>query len=94
MGKSPLTVGMDSAPVTLYAKKDKNSDFSEALLATSENILLVMCGLVPPNYDYISLTPPEQPTTILFKSGGVGGTTVSTLTITYSGSDIATVTKT
>lgn len=50
--------------------------------------------LVPKVYDYISLTPPSLPTSIIFKTGGSGGATVATLTIVYSGSDISTITRT
>lgn len=55
---------------------------------------VIASSLVPLEYDYISLTPPSQPTTIVFKSGGASGTTVATLTIVYSGTDISTVTRT
>lgn len=84
----------DASPSVLYAKQDLNSKFAEPVLADSNNILLVSSGLVPPLYDYIELSPANQPTSIVFKQGGSGGTTVSTLTITYSGSDIETVTRT
>ena len=94
MPKPPLTVGMDTAPATLYAKKDLDSSFAEALLATDSNVLMVAGGLVPPGYDYISLSPASQPTTIVFKQGGSGGTVLSTLTIAYSGGDISSVTRT
>ncbi len=94
MPKPPLTVGMDTAPVTLYAKKDLDSAFAEALLAGSDNILLVNSGLVPAGYDYISLSPASKPTTVVFKTGGSGGTVLSTLTIAYDGNDISSVTRT
>lgn len=55
---------------------------------------VISSGLVPLEYDYVSLTPPDLPTVIVFKTGGSSGTTVATLTITYSGTDIATVTRT
>lgn len=39
-------------------------------------------GLIPSSYDYISFSPDRtNPTTIVFKSGGSGGTTVATLTL-------------
>lgn len=50
--------------------------------------------LVPKIYDYIELSPATQPTTIIYKSGGTNGMVVATLTITYSGSNIASVTRT
>lgn len=58
---------------------------------------IVASGLIPKEYDYISFSPAtDAPTTILFKTGGSGGTLVATLTITYgtSGSDVSTVTRT
>lgn len=50
--------------------------------------------LVPKQFDYIHLDPPSQPTTITYKIGGASGTTVAVLTLTYSGTDVATVTRT
>lgn len=50
--------------------------------------------LVPKAYDYIYMSPAAQPTTVIYKIGGSGGTTVATLTITYSGTDIESVTRT
>lgn len=54
-------------------------------------------GLVPQAYDYISIPSYDgnnNPLTVIYKVGGSGGTTVATLTLTYSGSNIATVTRT
>lgn len=54
-------------------------------------------ALIPFAFDFISFSPATaSPTTILFKSGGSGGTTVATLTIVYgtNGTDISTVTRT
>lgn len=50
--------------------------------------------LVPKTYDYISMSPASQPTTVIYKRGGSGGTTVATLTIAYSGTDVSSVTRT
>lgn len=55
---------------------------------------LTWSGLRIPAYDYVSLSPADLPTTITFKSGGAGGTTVATLTLVYDGSgNLSTVTK-
>lgn len=58
-------------------------------------------GFAIPEYDYISLTyvaagdGQGEIETATFKTGGSGGTTVATLTLTYNANDeIATVTKT
>lgn len=54
-------------------------------------------SLVPGTYDYISYTSGTLTDTYVFKTGGSGGTTVSTVVITYTDSTKATmsnVTKT
>lgn len=49
---------------------------------------LMISSLVPEKYDYVDLTyTGTNPTTIVFKTGGVGGTTVATLTLTYDASN-------
>ena len=51
-------------------------------------------GLQIPVHDYISLSyTGANLTSVVFKTGGAGGTTVATLTLGYSGSDLTTVTK-
>lgn len=49
--------------------------------------------LVPAEFDAIDLSPPDKPTTIRYYVGGVGGTLVATLSLTYSGDDVATVSR-
>jgi len=52
-------------------------------------------SLVPSEYDYISLSyTGDNLTGVVFKDGGSGGTTVSTLTLAYTGSNLISVTKT
>jgi hypothetical protein len=52
-------------------------------------------SLVPKNYDYIGLTyTGSNITTVIYKTGGVTGDTVSTLTLAYTGSVLDSVTKT
>jgi archaellum component FlaC len=46
--------------------------------------------LVPQNFDSIELSPADYPTTVTYKSKG---NTVAVLTITYSGTDIASVVR-
>lgn len=56
---------------------------------------LILSGLVPAAYDYISLSYTSTNLTgVVYKTGGSGGTTVATLTIAYSGTDISSVTRT
>ena len=57
--------------------------------------LQTLNSLVPSQYDYISLSyTGDNLTGVVFKTGGSGGTTVSTLTLAYSGSNLTSVTKT
>ena len=83
----------DAAPAVLYAKRNSDSKDAYPLIADN-NGRLILASLVPESYDYISLDPPAQPTTILYKSGGASGTLVATLTLTYSGTNVATVART
>jgi len=51
--------------------------------------------LVPEEYDYIALTyTGNNITTVVYRQGGSGGTIVATLTLTYTGSRLDTVTRT
>jgi len=55
----------------------------------------ILGQLVPANYDYIILGYTGlNMTSVVYKTGGSGGTTVATITLTYSGSQILTITKT
>jgi hypothetical protein len=47
---------------------------------------------LPPS-DHITLSPPEKPTTITYRMGGETGTVVATVTLTYSGDDVATISR-
>lgn len=51
--------------------------------------------LVPGQYDYIELGyTGSDLTSVIYKTGGVGGTIVATLTLTYTGGNLISVTKT
>lgn len=67
---------------------DSNRSFVNPASAEGQSYMLV-----PKIYDYISLSPASLPTTVVYKTGGASGTTVATLTIVYSGTDISTVTR-
>lgn len=57
--------------------------------------LQALNSLVPTTYDYISLVyTGNNVTSVLYKTGGSGGTTVSTLTLAYTGNNLTSVTKT
>jgi hypothetical protein len=56
---------------------------------------VVANSLAPSTYDFISLSyTGSNLTGVVFKSGGSGGTVISTLTLAYSGSTLTSVTKT
>lgn len=70
-------------------------------LATSANQdtiidnLETLNSLIPSIWDYASLSyTGDNLTGVVFKNGGSGGTTVSTLTLGYTGSNLTSVTKT
>lgn len=51
-------------------------------------------GFSLPAYDYLSLSYTSGNVTgVVYKTGGASGTTVATLTLAYSGSDLISVTK-
>lgn len=51
--------------------------------------------LVPEEHDFVGLSyTGSNLTTIIYKQGGAGGTTVATLTLAYTGSRLDTVTRT
>jgi hypothetical protein len=53
-----------------------------------------IAGMAIPANDYISLSYTSGNLTgVVYKSGGSGGTTVATLTLAYSGSNLVSVTK-
>jgi hypothetical protein len=62
-------------------------------LAT-EDTLQKLIGFDIPPFDYISLSyTGDNLTGVVYKTGGSGGTTVATLTLTYTGSVLDTITK-
>ena len=63
-------------------------------LVSSTNPLPVADGFQLDVYDYISLSyTGDNLTGVVFKTGGSSGTTVATLTLAYSGSNLTSVTK-
>lgn len=69
------------------------------LLVSDEDVLKelqTINSLVPSKFDYISLSYTlGNVTTVVYKNGGAGGTTISTLTLAYDGSgNLTSVTKT
>jgi len=70
----------------------RNSVASEATLREIKDGLI---GLNIPVHDYLSLSyTGSDLTEVIYKTGGSGGTTVATLTLTYDGSNnLISVTK-
>lgn len=61
----------------------------------SSELQIITSGLSIPDHDYISLSyTGANLTGVIYKVNGSSGTTVSTLTLAYSGSDLVSVTKT
>lgn len=57
--------------------------------------VLDVSNLVPDRYDYIELGyTGSNLTSVTYKTGGSGGTTVATLTLVYTGSQLDSITKT
>jgi len=75
-----------------------NNDYQVKVTSSASGDIqhvLIESSLVPSSYDYISLSYTGSDLTgIVYKTGGSGGTTVATLTLTYSGGNISTITRT
>ena len=90
--------------MTLDSSLDIKDLEKQKFVAVSSNLTAVRVldsvsnSLVPDCYDYISLSYTDSNlTTVVFKIGGASGTTVSTLTLAYTGttvSNLVSVTKT
>jgi hypothetical protein len=80
---------------------EAKQDVTNALLTTTSADLAAtkasaasIAGMAIPANDYISLSyTGANLTSVVYKSGGASGTTVATLTLDYSGSDLISVTK-
>ena len=68
---------------------------TQTTVADIKTELQTLNSLIPSVYDYISLSyTGSNLTTVLFKIGGSGGTTISTLTLVYDGNNnLTSVTK-
>ena len=94
------TTSGDAVTVT-NNKLDVNATVSIPDIATETTLDAIntklggLSSFTPAVYDYISLTyTGDDLTGVVFKSGGSGGTTVSTLTLAYAGGVLTSVTKT
>ena len=96
-GNVTIRTTVSSGDIEIGAVEVKDAT-SDTRAVVDGNGLRVFDGvansLVPDEYDYISLSyTGDNLTGVVFKSGGAGGTTVSTLTLGYSGSTLTSVTK-
>lgn len=88
-GKQVSNFGGDMTAPSVVALKTGTTQVS------ATNPLPVAEGFQLDQYDYISLSyTGDNLTSVVYKTGGASGTTVATLTIAYSGSNITSVTKT
>lgn len=80
----------------LRVDADENLKVAGTFTPTGVLDVLNLGQLVPKIYDFISCSPSgNNPTTVIYKTGGASGTTVATLTITYNGdNELLTVTRT
>lgn len=82
-GKIPVDASVSITGVATEAKQD-------VIISDTSSI----AGLKVPAHDYISLSyTGTNLTSIVYKTGGSGGTTVATLTLAYSGSQLISVSK-
>lgn len=89
-----VNVELDSTKNAMYVKSESLA--TSAKQDTVINRLDSLVGLDIPEHDYISLGyTGSNLTSVIYKIGGSGGTTVATLTLAYDGSDnLISVTKT
>lgn len=67
---------------------------NQAWVSPSKPLPVSVQGLDIPDHDYISLSyTGDNLTGVVYKTGGSSGTTVATLALTYSGSNLTSVTR-
>lgn len=87
--------------MTIRDKSRSDLEWQKFVTDSSGNVAVnvlsfdeVANSLVPSQYDYISLGySGSDLTSVIYKMGGSDGTTVSTLTLAYSGSNLISVSK-
>lgn len=87
----PVDIGNATLSVTADGVEIKNDAGNPVPVQGTVNTLT---GLEIPDHDYISLSyTGDNLTGVVYKTGGASGTTVATLTLAYSGSNLISVTK-
>lgn len=80
--------------IAVYGSSDGGTTWYPVKIDSSGR-LDVGSGLVTESYDYIVLSyDGDNLTGVVYKSGGVSGDVVATLTLAYSGSTLISITKT
>lgn len=82
-------------PVSLSALEEVTAvgPLTNSELRAAPPEVLNVSQLVPAEYDSIELIPPAKPTVIRYYVGGLSGTLVATLTLSYDGDDVSTVSR-
>lgn len=89
MTDSTIDITNTTDPVQKLLKIVDNGDGTYSVAVSPRE-----SGLDIPTYDYISLSyTGDNLTSVVFKTGGSGGTTVATLTLAYTGARLDSVTK-
>jgi hypothetical protein len=93
-------IALDSLTVNTDQIEAKQDTTNALLTTTAADTALIkassasIAGMAIPPNDFISLSYTSGNLTgVVYKSGGASGTTVATLTLAYSGSDLISVTK-
>jgi hypothetical protein len=87
----PVNIGTATLSVTADGVEIKNDIGNPVPVSGTVNVLT---GLEIPDHDYIALSyTGDNLTGVVYKTGGSGGTTVATLTLAYTGSQLISVTK-
>jgi len=95
-GNTALRTAITVQDIEIGAVEIKDSDSDTRVEVNDNNRLttLNMGQLVPEEYDYLDFNYTDDDLTeIIYKTGGAGGSTVATLTLTYSGGKLNTITK-
>lgn len=87
---------LTTGDIEIGAVELKDHDGTDRMAVDSSNAgaVAVQNKLVPEYYDYIALSyTGSDLTSVVYKTGGSGGTTVATLTLAYTSSVLDSVTK-
>ena len=89
----PIPVNIEGASLELSASGIEIKNDSGNPVPVS-GVVNTLTGLEIPDHDHIALGyTGSDLTSVTYKTGGSGGTTVATLTLAYSGGNLTSVTK-